>query len=374
MCEGAPPFESCGDCELGLTPTDAGDPLSQCTARITCVDLTCGMDEFCVESTTGGDATCVTSTCGATEAFDRNSGMCVSCGIDASDCDQVGHTGRIWPFSRDGGECVCETEPGFYFDTSSALIPRECDADGDGWIVAGARPFLEHPDEAVRENARCNLRTIDRVTLQNDLNQRLDVQLCLEGLVAAPDGPCAEVAPIDLYESAILDDHDAIDAAPGFFPRYQDGTGTGRGLDAVELNPLTRACVSSGGDFNNNGLPDIEESHDADTTMLGLTGTERTFYQLAFFVELNRGWIEERPSAEYDRYVVAERSRCDVGMSGEVPFPLAYDEPGGVLLATVCAWSRRELRSYGSGAGVRFRPLDLRRHFGNVSGSRAADP
>ncbi|MCA9561997.1 MAG: hypothetical protein KC561_00845 [Myxococcales bacterium] len=325
QCVGQQPFQACGECEEGLVSVNPDDPMAACRTRLRCEDLACDEELFCLESELGGDATCVSGSCDPGQAFDRGTSMCVTCAISAADCTEPGHTGRLWPFSREGGECVCETAPGYYFDTSSALIPRPCDADSDGWIVTGARPFLEHSDDAVRENARCNLRTIDRVTLQNDLLQRVDVLLCQEGPQLANHGACDEVAPLALYESATLDDDDAIHAAPGFFPRYQNSHGDGVVPSAGELNPLTRGCVTAGGDYNNNGFPDIQEAQEMDTGALGLTATEARLFAFAFYLELHTSWVESRPTGDYDRYVIAERSRCSSESDG---FALGYDEPG----------------------------------------------
>ena len=325
-CAGTPPFESCGECESGLLPLDPEDPMSQCMAVLTCNDIDCGEDEFCIENDSGAE--CISGTCPEGQAIDPVNERCRICEIVDEDCDEIGHTGRVWTYTRDGGDCLCETQEGYYFDTSSALIPRLCDADQDGWVVTGARAFLEHGEAAVRDNARCNLRTIDRITLQNDLDQRFEVLLCAEGSVAATEGECEEPAPMDMYEPTLLDSNDDIVSSPGLFPVYQDESGTGRALRAEELNPLTRACATQSGDFNNNGVPDIEEAHGADTSTMGLDLQERVFFHFSYYMELHRGWFEDRPLAAYDTYVIAERSRCDDDTNSEVPFALGYAEVG----------------------------------------------
>jgi len=308
-CEGALPFETCGDCRAGLSPSDPEDPLSECRARVSCDDLTCEDDAFCVEGEFGGDARCVVPDCEAGDATDPSTGRCVTCGLSAADCDEEGQTGRLWPVTRPGGECVCETVEGYYLDTSSALIPRACDADGDGWVVTGAEPFVNHPEGAVRSNARCDVRVVDRIVLQNDLLQRREILLCTEGDIVAGDGEC-DPEPLALYEPAVLDDDEAIVEEAGFFPRYGAPGGDGRGLTADELNPFTRACVNGRGDFNANGLPDLQEAHGTDVAGLGLDARERAVFDYTYLVELHRGWVETRPASTWDAWVIAERPRC----------------------------------------------------------------
>mgnify|MGYP006879608711 CR=1 FL=1 len=79
------------------------------------------------------------------------------------------------------------------------------------------------------------MRRIDRVTLRNDLLQQIEVLLCEEGQVAVSEGNCITAAPVDLYESSVLDRNDDIVAAPGFFPVYQDAAAQGRALRAEDF-------------------------------------------------------------------------------------------------------------------------------------------
>src|SRR5690606_2212461 len=78
-----------------------------------------------------------------------------SCSECAS-CEGVaGSSGRLWPTATSSGLCVCETAPGYFFDSSlSALAPRPCDEDGDGWVREPARQFLSSNESVVRDNAR----------------------------------------------------------------------------------------------------------------------------------------------------------------------------------------------------------------------------
>lgn len=330
-------FADCEACLDGLAAMDPDDPLSQCLERLSCFDISCGEGEVCRESTSGGNASCVEVPCEDGQAYSELSSGCVTCGGNCSGIE--GATGAFWPFTDDGGRCLCETEVGWYLDTSSSLLPEPCDQDGDGWIRIGAREYVEASDPEVAANARCDVRTIDRIALQNDLGQRLEVLLCEEGYVVSGSGSCTpREQAVSLYEPAVLDDDDDIAADSLNFPsvRYD---GTGRKLRAVELNPLTRACAN--GDMNRNGVPDVQEIQGAPpgVTFVDAIGGP-VFYDFSSFIELHRGFYEERPSETYGRWVVAERSRCN-GEASAVPFPIGYDEASGSEYWRDCLRNRR---------------------------------
>jgi hypothetical protein len=333
-CSGDP-FATCGACLDGLTAVDPGDTTSQCLERITCADLDCG-DAYCFESATGGAATCGVTECGANQAFHEGSGACVSCGASCAGLD--GATGRFWPYTTAGGSCVCETELGYFSDPTAANLPQACDTDGDGWVrIAAESAYDEAADPAIAANARCDVRTIDRVTLQNELLQRRDILLCHEGLVPEDLDATCTPAPIDLYEDAELDSDEAIAADLLRFPRHAHG-GVGRSLTAAELTPLTRLCTADG-DFNSNGVADVEEGHGLDPGT-SLTARELAFMDFGFYLELHRSWYEERPLETYGAVVIAERSRCD-DESADVPFPLSYSAASGDDYWRSCTRNRR---------------------------------
>lgn len=303
-CAGAP-FAACGGCAAGTSPADPDDASSPCVPALTCADIACGDGEFCLEGAAGGDAECSPSPCADGEAFRADRNVCVACAIL---CGEEGETGRAYPFTQAfSDDCICETESGYYADVSGAIRALPCDDDGDGWVRLSARASLESDDEAIRDNARCQLREVTQVALQNELGQRLVLRSCEDGFVG-PDAPLCALTPVGLYETVRNDD--AVELArSGDVPDHA-ADGIGRALRPAELNSLTKACVSTRADHNHNGLADVGEHHDVEAPD-ELDAALRPFLALSYFVELHRGFYEAPAADEaFGTYVIAERARC----------------------------------------------------------------
>jgi hypothetical protein len=153
------------------------------------------------------------------------------------------------------------------------------------------------------------------------------VRSCEDGLRKDPE--VCDVVPLRLLESE-RNDVPAQLAMASDTPAY--GGDAGRRLRAKELNALTKACASSTGDFNDDGVEDIDEvqNTDADTSGLGEAARLQSF---GYFVEVNAAWYEKDAGARYGRLVIAERSRCD----GDF-FALGYDD--------LHAYAEEQPRSY----------------------------
>ena len=261
---------------------------------------------------------CLPAACAEGEFFDIGDQAC----SDRCNCDGAGLTGRVWPFSDWNGDCVCETLEGYFFNTASGSRQAEpCDGDGDGWTRRSAFAHINEGDESVRLNARCDLRTIDKVTLVNEWGQRLDLD------VATLSNGLSQVEP--LYETDENDDESET------LERQSVPYGQ-RKFHAAELNPLTKACVSARDDFNDNGISDLREHHR--NTPEPQNSWMQTFMAATYFVELHRGRYQAPVGDEpHGRYVIEERSRCDAG------FALGYDSDEGDY-ASSC--SRRRDQSY----------------------------
>lgn len=290
-----PPEKPCDDCqEPPPPPVDCGRcdrAMRACAPDGSCGDCVDGFElagEACVPEDTG---------CSDDETAHVDTGACVPCGP----CDAPGATGALWPVSDRNGGCVCETADGFYFDDSpSARVPVACDADGDGWVKRSAFNYVNANDDAIRINARCTVRRIDRFVLQNELGQTHEVPVTQLG---AP-------GPVDLYET---DDND--EPIGGF--GYTYGNGVPR---PNELNPLTKLCADRTADFNDNRIADLTEW---DRVQLSEgRAWMSVFTQMGHFAELHTSRFEAG-DGDVGRYVIAERRRCDAD------FPLAYDEGSG---------------------------------------------
>lgn len=338
----------CAGCLSDLIPSDLDDPQSLCRAPITCQDraqqpaLACDPGLRCVQLDPAQDSACQTRLCPDDAAFNATTQRCEVCVIPQR-CDATGETGSYAELRTEDGQCVCETEQGFYADLGEAARARRCDRDGDGWVGLPALEALESLDPVIRENARCELSYIDRFVLQNEWGQRKELYAC-QGAEPLAEG-CAvnQRLLLPLVEPKALDDANAFDTLardePNRLPRFQVGAGNGlrgRALRTEELNPLTKACVGPNGDFNLNGYPDRSEFH-GQATANGLAEPLRPFPSLAFFMELHRSWFEPsddaqgcEPGQRCGRYVIAERSRRELNEDGELSFPLGYGSAEGM--------------------------------------------
>lgn len=303
-CLPNPDGAACGPCLGALVDDPATGTCRPLDAFGECDDLAdCPAGLVCSARAPAGEARCLPPACPEGQTLDLDTGLCTGrCG-----CQGLGLTGRPWPVTDWNGDCVCETEDGFFFNTAAGSRRAEpCDADADGWVRRSAAAHLDSPDPAVRHNARCALRTIDRVELVNEARQSLT--LTVETL----SGGLAFFEP--LYETDESDDE--AEAAE----RQPDPYGARR-LRAAELNPLTKACASALADFNDNGVSDLREHHRA------APGAQRewmaTFVAAGYFVELATGHYAPPAADEiHGRYVITERRRCD----GELPVGYPQDE------------------------------------------------
>ncbi|MBH23865.1 MAG: hypothetical protein CMH57_05270 [Myxococcales bacterium] len=329
--------DTCGRCKDGYLPTDPDDLTTPCRPLLTCNEVRCGFGTFCQEGDPGFDAFCAPRPCPEGWALREDTGECVLCGIL---CGERGETGELWPTTlTNDSQCLCHTEPGYYFDLSGNLASRPCDEDGDGWLRVTALNALSSDDPGLQENARCTPHTIDRFTLRNEWREELDVWTCQEGLVRRlacssdadcdvdggrcdlDDGHCAcnALQPVALVESVRNDDQIELEQDnPEDIPPVASRDGRGRSLLAVELNALTRACVTAGGDFNDNGVADVSEHQDGAPDP-DQDPALRIFSKMSYFTELHTGaYSPPGPGEVHGRYLIAERSRCDED------FPLGY--------------------------------------------------
>lgn len=336
VCTSTGQVDSCGACLEGFTLNAA----NECVPAPTCGTMACPLTQYCDRT---GAPQCVDLPCPAGQARGAT-GVCAAC--SATICQGPGFSGRVWPFRTGTNDCVCETLDNYFIQSGGAAAAERCDADNDGWVRSDA---VTSTDPAYRDNARCNVRTVDRVRLFDEYGLWVDVLSCTNGLLKATpahtdggyvnaglhlladggletlaDGGtgCDGFMALRLLETSRND----LGAAPSTdFPVYTrvetDGGSTGRALEAGEVNALTKACVSAGADFNHNGAVDLTETQE--TAPLGESARLRSF---SYFIELQESWYESRGAGSAGTLVIRERSRCDAAS-----FPLHYDtneEPG----------------------------------------------
>ena len=266
LCE-PEPTAHCVGCVQGRVEDPAG---GGCREISTCDQLECEQGWRCEEgdAAAGLDASCLRD-CGDDALWDGQ--RCTPC----PPCDRPGEAGR-WPAPAAGGACMCRTEPGWYYRLSAGVGAYACDEDGDGWISDQADSARRSADPAVRVNARCAVRTIDRVVLENEAGDELEVALD---------------PPLDLVESD-RNDSDLLLAARravGGVPALYGQAGR---PGARELNRFTKLCVDAGSDYNDNGAGDVREHGGAELAD-GFPERFTPFNRYSYFLELNTGWYDE---------------------------------------------------------------------------------
>ena len=243
-------------------------------------------------------------------------GECVSCGP----CVEPGHTGAVHPFTTQSGDCVCQTKKGFFLD--GALSSQPCDSDNDGWTRISAKASLESPDPALRENARCTLRSVQEIKLVNEAGQALSLYFDATGKNVTTT---SVGGALPLYESVANDGGPRTSQQA--LPSYGAGA-SARPLSPAELNSFTKACVSSSADHNGNGLADVAEwaqlpdkqiatapSNDPLSEYLPL------YTRFSYFTELHTAAFtapQSRAGGIVGTYTIAERKRTATGSAALV--------------------------------------------------------
>jgi hypothetical protein len=223
-------------------------------------------------------------------------------------CDgAAGATGRLL---AEGGNCLCETREGFYWDVVAGAL--SCDEDVDGWVSYVA---YQHQTNAavysvsVREQARCEVRSVDRFILQPERAGDTIAEVSAERF---------GVASIALVETQRNDRASLLqEADPETRPEYAhppalaDSLG-GRLLTPQELNPLTKYCVDEQADFNDDGRPDISQGQADDPSAQLTPELARAAAALSYFAELHLGYYlppDPASGSPFGRYIIAERGR-----------------------------------------------------------------
>ena len=322
ICDANNGNAQCGACVAGFTDNGAG----MCIRVPTCGTMTCPLTQYCDVSS--GTPRCEPLPCPSGQARPQTSNTCTPC---SRSCTGPGVSGRIWPFRALDGSCVCETVEGYYFGTGSNADPTACDADGDGWVREEALA-VRSDTLALLPNSRCTIKTIDRVRLVDEYNVAIEVRSCDVGLLKVsaafadgglvngslfggvgqlPNGnlvpladggsPCPNPVPLELVETQYNDIGRLMNAqAPAYGARR---------LLPEELNSLTKACVSTAADFNDNTIDDIREVQTNPRTA-NVTANRSRLEQFSYFMELYTSYVEG------NALVIKERSRCD----GTFPF------------------------------------------------------
>ncbi len=316
------PYGHCTDCLPGFK--DVG---GACQPVVGFDELSCDASEFALREADHEDASCLALPCPAGQVYSQQAFGCMDAAAKCPPCTPASNpavTARLWPetISDAADTCICESADGYYYDLSKgAQLP--CDDDADGWLRMGVRSALESNDEVLRRNARCQLRSIDRVELVNELGQAREVKLCLVGAgdeaeliaVGPHDDPCeGSNSAVALYEA------NELDSAGDFANSEADQLG----FQPAELNSLTKVCVSQTADFNANEVPDAAE-------WLGSEVNNPLLAPLApfgYFVELHRGGYLASVFRSAGRFQISERSRCDLGASTDLA--LSYGNVGDV--------------------------------------------
>jgi hypothetical protein len=322
--------DQCGACFTDYVYPDAGTGDPSCFSPILCDGAECASDEYCDRFVNDGQGgykeMCKDWPCTNLSQVKDLNGSCVDC---TGSCNAVGTTGRFWPYHDNEDKCVCETRPDYWAPAGGDSLPKLCDADNDGWmrstVAEGSysrQEGIDYIGEPVKQtkaqNARCAIREVDRIYLEDGYGVRATVWSCdATGLKLTqppaedrPD-PCIS-HPLQLVESERNDvpENEVLMNDDSLRYGYDDDAGIGRHLRAQELNALTKACTSLNGDFNDYGGEDISEVQDTRADTTGLTGAAR-LASFSYFVELHYSYYESPINDDqYGALVIAERNRC----------------------------------------------------------------
>lgn len=332
------PANRCGGCALGFVEDSAS---GQCRPVRTCAEVDCPAGEICVDGAGRADAACRVD-CGS-GLFDGSG--CVPC-PPCAETDPAGRdTGErgVEPRVTSTGQCICQTAPGYFYSLAGDVGTFLCDEDGDGWVRRSARSSVESEDPVLRDNARCDVRTIDRFILENEYGDRREEVLS---------------DPLPLYETVRNDDDqvlrvtwDRLDLPVDFDPSFIDFAGSPCSADpdceddevcridptlggyctavvrpsAKALNPLTKMCHAVLTDYNDNGVADVSEW--GTQAVAGLTNEERTLLEFSYFAELHVGaFLPSLDDPSRGAYLIRERSRVTVEPGELVPLDYSVDE------------------------------------------------
>lgn len=296
---------TCGDCLEDLVEDPQSDTCRPLSDFNDCRgDEDCPAPLSCISLRPNQEPRCLPAPCPQGQSWDQRTQACTGrCG-----CTGEGLTGEPWPVTDRNGDCVCETLPGYFFNTSTGSRQGEpCDADGDGWTRRSAFAHVNHDDLAIQANARCEIRSIGQLRLVNEYGQAL--ALSIEQLSNG------RATSEDLYETNESDDLAEV-------LERQEAPYGARRFDAAEVNPLTRACATARADLNDNGISDLREHHQSQPDPQ--RDWMRTFAAASYLVELHTGhYLPPAQGQLHGTYVITERSRCDLS------FAAGYDARDG---------------------------------------------
>lgn len=385
---------TCGDCQTGYIYDSAND---ECVDRVTCDELSCGVDQICIAATPTTDAECRDAANCPTGQVDTGNGTCVPCVHCYDGANPLpGVTGIGNGGYSSGAICVCELEDNWFQSVDGEV--KSCDADDDGWTNDDLLPVLQQNagDNPFADEQRCHVREVTQFELVADVSTAAGVQATSTRVVPLSEvvslynlpGFAYQVDPagrayVRLFEPEILDvpelfelrytsndprtrlrnygGHDGSTLPP---PTDADGGILDAGgppdngltlhrLTPAEANPLTKWCNHDGDDLNLDSISDATQSQDVLPQDFGDTVLASTplFYRMSYFLELNRGFWRDR-TAEcatnneipcHGAYVIREKARA-LGAADPEGLELGYvDRSENGLVADYwqdCARSR----------------------------------
>jgi hypothetical protein len=316
----------CTECLDGYGANSRGDCVATCDVKHCSPSQICvpvfDAAAICADTAPAiGSSTVAYPACGANKAWYPSQELtkqgCKTC----DPCIGRGVTTRLYPVVNQEGQCVCETNDGYFYDPGTHQVTA-CDADGDGWVRYTAKRAMDtknctgsNCDWVVSDNARCHVRTIDTVVLESETGFLETLLLKDEPLVKTH----LENGVLPLYEAETNDD---LSLRP--IPLEPILPKAGRAFTSGELNSFTKACVNDTADFNDNHIADIVEyqgmnapaaSGNVDVTWL------EPYTALAYFTELYKGTYVAKGNGEYH---ITERTR--LASANALPFTWSTDK------------------------------------------------
>jgi len=352
----------CGDCIDGYVSQQG---TGACRALVTCDALGCPTNQMCIPPTSTHDAQCYNASgdacvnppnCGEGFAWNAVAKKCTAC---TGTCVATESSTGVWyPVTTNDDRCICTTRDGYFFTTANDISIKPCDADHDGFVRRSAYAELSSPNDcALRLNARCTVRRVDRFVFRPDDRPEFTKILSQDAAVSGELGPDGTLA---LYE---VDANDSFDVrvagntqVPILMPYLQGAALSSHTLRAVEpreINSFTKACVADpngrepSADYNANGVADVVEWQEMPLPV-GTPDWQRPFARFSYFFELFNGWYEPSAAdATLGSYVLAERNRSSEYGAHLDPDDMSLDTSPWM---TGCV--RRTDGAYSAGASV----------------------
>ncbi|TNE45116.1 MAG: hypothetical protein EP343_28005 [Deltaproteobacteria bacterium] len=224
--------------------------------------------------------------------------------------------------SPNNEQAVCVTNTGFFYKPASQEY-GECDVDGDGWInILAYSTYTElkqggsNTPQHHWDNYRCIVHIASKVSYVRDYGERSPQVVDL-------------TTPKETFFLVETARNDGRPTSQDPIPSYPGATGTAQ-FNPASINSLTKVCLNSNMDLNDNGILDMQE------TVLSTPPSNKDrvldpHTRWSYYMELSYGYFQPTGTVQADKvqvgtYHIVERPRSKatrhlLGLQCEEPKP-----------------------------------------------------